>query len=361
MKACDEKRRAKAGSEFESLNLHFFSGMEIVSSSNALIAAVPADVWLTIVTPSSGLLDFIGSESYKRYHKLRLVCKHFNSLFQRFPQLSEDIWLLQGYPATVLPSLLSWMQRNSGSIASLTSWRKQTDVLSCAVQHAVQLRKVVLRQATAANVALLSALSTMQCCELCRPGPETLDLQPIRALMGLQRLKLCYGLFSNLQFAAHLTILEIVSAQASSASACQSVTSLRELVLSRGRLTGLHRLGVSACTSLQKLIGIAGSFVSADSDTDGLDLHVHTTHIPALLCKLTSLTELSSDITPHRHLDLDMQWLYQLTALLRRGFKMGPFEIRGGVKSLCLYFCSVSMTIGQHLTDLSSLSCPLCH
>ena len=124
-------------------------------------------MWLTIVTPwaeFSGweLFDSVGPEVYKRYHKLRLVCKHFNSLFQQFPQLSEDIWLRRGYPATVLPSLLSQMQRNSGSIVSLTSWRTQTDVLSCAVQHAVQLGKFVLQEATAANVALMSALSTLR-------------------------------------------------------------------------------------------------------------------------------------------------------------------------------------------------------
>ena len=321
--------------------------MEVVSPNNALLAAVPGDVWLTIVNASASadissleLLDFIGSESYKRYHKLRLVCKHFNSLFQRFPQLSEDIWLRQGYPATVLPSLLSRMQRNSGSIASLISWRKQTDVLSCAVQHAVQLRKVVLQEATAANVALLSALSTLQCCELCQPGQETLDLQPIGALMRLQRLKLCHGWFSNLQFAAHLTSLEIVDAQASSESEHQLATSLRELVLSRGHLTGVHRVGLSACTNLQRLVGNTGSYVSAGSDSNELDLRMFSTHIPAALCKLVNLTEFSLTINSDNHIELDMQWLYQLTAL----------------QSLDMYLTNVAMTIGQELTQLSRLS-----
>jgi len=64
------------------------------------------------------------------------------------------------------------------------------------------------------------------------------------------------------------------------------------------------------------------------------------THIPAAFCKLVNLTELSLGLCPDNHVDLDMQWLYQLTAL----------------KSLYLYFCNVGMTKGQHLTDLSSLS-----
>ncbi len=295
MNACDEHV------VLSRLNLRSFSGMEVMSPKNALLAAVPADVWVTIFTPSaeiSGLelLDSVGSEFYKRYHKLRLVCKHFNSLFQQFPQLSEDIWLRRGYPATVLPSLLSRMQRNSGSIVSLTGWRTQTDVLSCAVQHAVQLKKVVLQEATAANVALMSALSTLRCCELCRPGQAELDLQPIGALIGLQRLKLCYGLFSNLHFAAHLTSLEIVCAQVSSESECQFVTSLQDLKLSNGQLAGLHHLGISACTRLQRLVGYPGSFVPAGSDTDNLDLRMLTAHIPAVLCKLATSQSSHSQI-----------------------------------------------------------------
>jgi len=148
---------------------------------------------------------YVGSKFYEQHHKLRLVCKHFNSLFQQFPQLSEDVWLRRGYPATCLRSLLDRMRRNSGSVVSLTSWRTHADVLSCAVRHGVQLRKVVLHEATAANVALLSALSTLQCCDLYQPGQGALDLQPIGALKRLQRLRLVRGVFSNLRFAVHLT------------------------------------------------------------------------------------------------------------------------------------------------------------
>jgi len=108
---------------------------------------------------------------------------------------------------------------------------------------------------------------------------------------------LCYGLFSKFQFAAHLTSLEIVHAQVSSReSERQTATSLRELVLHSGQLHGLHPLGVSACTSLQRFVGKPGSFVSAGSRTDELDLRMLTTHIPAVLCKLVNLTELSFGI-----------------------------------------------------------------
>jgi hypothetical protein len=64
------------------------------------------------------------------------------------------------------------------------------------------------------------------------------------------------------------------------------------------------------------------------------------THIPAAFCKLVNLTELSLGLCPDNHVDLDMQWLYQLTAL----------------QSLHLYFTDVAMTIGQGFTQLSSLS-----
>ena len=318
--------------------------MQVASPNSALLASIPADVWLTILDPLakiSGLEDFdVGCELYERHHQLRLVCKHFNSLFQQFPQLSESIWLCPGYPATCIPSLLGRIQRNSGSIVSLISWRTQTDVLLCAVQHAVQLTKFVLHDATAANVALLSALSTMQCCELYQGGQGMLDLQPTGALIGLQRLKLCCGLFSNLQLAAHLTSLEIVYAQASRESECQTATSLRELILKSGHLHGLHSLGISGCTSLQRFVGNPGSFISAGSRTDELNLRMHTTHIPAVPCKLVNLTELSFGVDPQHLIDLDMQWMYQLTAL----------------QSLYLYFTNVAVNIGQHMTQLSSLS-----
>ncbi len=163
--------------------------MQVASSNSVLLASIPADVWLTILDPLAKISSLqvfdVGCELYERHHKLRLVCKHFNSLFQQFPQLSESIWLRPGYPATCVPSLLDRIQRNSGSIVSLISWRTETDVLLCAVQHAVQLRKVVLHDATVANVALLSALSTLQCCELHQTGQGALDLQPIGALIGL--------------------------------------------------------------------------------------------------------------------------------------------------------------------------------
>ena len=104
-------------------------------------------------------------------------------------------------------------------------------MLSWAVQHAVQLRKVVLKDAAAAHVALFSALSTLQCCDLYLTLQEKgLDLQPIGARKGLQSLKLCYGMFSNLHFAVHLTSLELCS-HATNELECQCLTCLWELVL----------------------------------------------------------------------------------------------------------------------------------
>lgn len=101
----------------------------------------------------------------------------------------------------------------------------------------------------------------------------------------------------------------------------------------------MHHLGVSACTRLQRLVAFPNSLVSAGSHTGERDLRVLTTHIPAVLCKLANLTELSFTIFPNRHVDLGMQWLYQLTAL----------------QSLYLYSTNVALTIGQHLTHLTSL------
>ena len=100
------------------------------------------------------------------------------------------------------------------------------------MQHAVQLRKVVLKDAAAAHVALLSALSRLQCCDLSLTLQEKgLDLRPIGACKGLQSLKLRYGMFSNLHFAVHLTSLEVYCSHATNELECQCLTCLWELVL----------------------------------------------------------------------------------------------------------------------------------
>ena len=100
--------------------------MQVASLNSALLASTPADVWQAVFTRSAESLSLVlenldDPELYKQCHRLRLVCKHFNSLFEQDPQLSEDICLRPDYPAACLPSLFDRMQRNSGNIVSLTA------------------------------------------------------------------------------------------------------------------------------------------------------------------------------------------------------------------------------------------------
>ena len=62
--------------------------MQVASPNSALLASIPADVRQAIFTRSAESLNLVLKnldypELYKQYHRLRLVCKHFNSLFEQ--------------------------------------------------------------------------------------------------------------------------------------------------------------------------------------------------------------------------------------------------------------------------------------
>ncbi len=56
------------------------------------------------------------------FYRLRLVCKRFNEVFLKYPDLCRDLVFRQQQADTLSPSLVAWLQRYHTSVQSLAAY-----------------------------------------------------------------------------------------------------------------------------------------------------------------------------------------------------------------------------------------------
>ena len=314
--------------------------MDSEMHTSSLLAAVPAPIWLDIFATVQTLTGELRTPAqYIQYHMLRLVCKHFNSLFAQHSELSRHILLRPNYPSSCLPSLLGHLHRCGESTLTIDLMCTDADVLSCVLQQRLQLEARNLQVVSQATVALLSGLCFLQRCEL-TSSKMKICLEPMSGLPALEGLKLSGGEFTGLQSFAHLTSLEVVqaTAYASGVDKCLFSSKLQTLSVKNGILLNLDVKGLSGCRKLQVLTIHGLSYVAPES-ADNTLLILSYCHIPPSISKLSALTELALDIRPSAD-PANLPWLYKLTAL-----QSLQLQLFGGV----------SMYIGLKLAALSKL------
>ena len=120
-------------------------------------------------------------------------------------------------------------------------------MLSGAAQDAV-----VIRNASTCIISTLAAFVSVTTVDLKFSGD--LDLTALHMLQNLKELHLRDGVFAVDGLAGHNTHLNLRRANVTSAQSCTFVTGLQQLDIYASRLSGLHPLGLSACTALTWLV-----------------------------------------------------------------------------------------------------------
>ena len=156
----------------------------------------------------------------------------FRDIFAAHPVLSEAV-AVPCMCQTLLPCLLAWLRRQSGSVKMLASHGHFLDVaLTSLVDPTPPLTMLITMGASPKAMAVLPIFTSLQLCDLTNPDTDAglpLDLLPLQALPCLQQLKLQQGEFCNLHATAYLTSLSIVDSVVECQENCTFVSTLQTL------------------------------------------------------------------------------------------------------------------------------------
>jgi hypothetical protein len=276
-------------------------------------------------------------------HGLRLVCKEFDDVFKRNPDVTRLLYLPRSLSSQSLGSVLKWLRINTLLIRGLRADCRKSyfqEVLS-ELQSIALVTTVSIDECDATKVLLLSRLTGLEHCMLFSKSTGRLDLKPLQSLTSLKRLSLDFGNFIVDQLPPNLTDLTLTdSACLTARQPCSCVSSLKTLEMSDGAVLDLHPQGVSACSALTEL-DCSDSTILAQDPQKVLGLATcNNLLIPVGFSSLRQLVNLSLWIQSDSEDELDLSCLYGLTAL----------------QSLSVSACEVSVIATAGLTNLSRLT-----
>jgi len=166
-------------------------------------------------------------------------------------------WLL--VPADVrndmLPSLLLQALKTRNTLQRFTSLcgSPGTDIaLAALLCPNPLLTEVTTVYTYSQTLSVLSAFRSIRKCHFHAPH-EPVDLTPLQSLPFLLDLQLTTGHFYHLGYTHQLSSLPLTAAVLEGHWACNCVNTLHSLTLVSSRLSGVHTLGLSACTALKNL------------------------------------------------------------------------------------------------------------
>ncbi len=239
---------------------------------------------------------------HQEFHKLRLVCKRFQLIFEEHVDLSSCLFLDESNVIDRLPSALQWLQRchNSVEHVIMACGTPVADVvLGALVSPETKLSTAVLCKLSRSAVLVLSTFTSLTFCELIAPHTTALDVGPLQALSGLSTLHLKAGIFRGVGHLAHLSSLHLSEAVAwvqakqrvpDTAVIPVPLEALQKLSLTESKLVSLQAHGLSAFTSLQSL-KCHCSTIEADNISDCMcTMANYHTHLPSNLAALSRLT-----------------------------------------------------------------------
>jgi len=150
------------------------------------------------------------------YHQLKLVSSKFKHVFERHPQLSDQLIVAAANEGHLIPSVLLWLRHRSSSVHNFTAFcggSTQEMVIAALSCPSPQLADTYLTGASKAAILGISAYTSLTHCNLARPAEGVLDLQPLQGLPCLQDLPLETGTFANVPVTAQLTFLYVAESQ----------------------------------------------------------------------------------------------------------------------------------------------------
>lgn len=323
-----------------------------ILASNEPVTQLPLEVWARIFShlkaenvlasavSEQAVAKLMADQAY--FHQLKLVCSKFRDVFAEHPELSDEISVNKSSAHTFIPSILVWIQRWRSSIQRVNwfSRKEHQEMLLGALACPDSLLDMVyLTNASQNAVHALPVFSSLSQCEF-HDQQVQLDLTALHALPSLKELTLSSGCYSSVPATGHLTTLWVMNGTVLFSGASLQDISLETLVIISSKLSGLHDIGLAACTALSCLECRSCVF-SAELDGDVLQLSEDVTAlIPARMSELTCLTKLEMGIEPGSDMPLDISWVYSLFALRHL-----ELDIEG------------EFLVSRHWTQLTGLTC----
>lgn len=234
---------------------------------------MPDAVWVRIfqLMQDADFTDLMyfndAAKTQANLHGLRLVCKEFDDVFKRNPDVTRLLYLPRSLSSQSLGSVLKWLRINTPSIRGLRADCRKTyfqEVLS-ELQSIALVTTVSIDKCDATKALLLSRLTGMEHCMLFSKSTGRLDLKPLQSLTSLKGLSLEYGDFIADQLPPKLAGLTLTAGACLTAiQPCSFVTSLKNLEMVDGAVLNWHPQGVSACCVLTKLDCLDSSIIAQD-------------------------------------------------------------------------------------------------
>ncbi len=251
------------------------------------------------------------------YHKLKLVCSKFKQVFQEHSELSDELILAEGNRSHMLPSALVWLRQSGSAISNFTAFSggpTQDMLLAAMSSSAPQLKYVHLSGLTEATLSGLLAFKSLQRCYLVNPD-NALSLYHLRDLPCLESLFLQSGIFNRLAIPHCVTSLLIGDSVVDCVQKLCSFTHLQKLMIDGSEVSGMHELGLLACTLLTHLELSECQVSAADPANQFAMDPVASLCIPTQLSLLTNLSHLEVDLASNNTQDFDAGWLYKMASI----------------------------------------------
>ncbi len=136
------------------------------------------------------------AQRFAQYYQLRLVCKQFNDAFVEEPRLSRHLFLPEGLPGRVLPSLLQWLRHYANRVESYEALCgvPVAEVALSALQGPTSpLTSVETSNISTSALHILSSMASITSCNLSLLSVDGVDQGSLEALPCLQNLHLQEG------------------------------------------------------------------------------------------------------------------------------------------------------------------------
>ena len=195
---------------------------------------------------------------------LGMVCRRLEAALAHEPDHGGALALVNLSEA-VLPSLLARLRKHHAAVRKvLTSCDAPRLKVALNALHTYIAcpREVRITRCVPATIPSLLVYESLASCELYCSIWEQVELEGLRLLPRLTRLDLFASAFTNVDAAEYLTSLHVVHACAEFNKPCRCVTSLKSICTSYGYMHGFQITGLSACSGLQSLACIQGSYGS---------------------------------------------------------------------------------------------------
>jgi len=291
--------------------------------------------------------------SQSQYLHLKLVCRRFNQIFKELQFLSDQPILSQADPVRLVPSFLIWLKQHSGSVKKmicLCNDAQQDTVFGVLSLQMPELTSVSFWQPSVLALNSLSTLTSVTMCKLV--GSQDRSLIALKALTSLAWLKLEDGSFYDVPIVKSLKHFHITSSSVQCAEGLSHPEILQSLVVVESMLSGLHDMGLAACTALHTL-SFGMCFIHAAQPAHCLR-SIFTSDF-AVLSSLKQLAGLHVVLISKAGTELSTDWLYDLTSLQHVNFTFqGSANLSAELTQLtCLESFDVTTTGEGNRTDFS--------